>query len=63
MDDPDLKPLMFLAVERGLLMEELARAQGDESTRNEVFICGVFSLLDRMLGQTFRQLLGSLPVP
>ncbi|MBP7914870.1 MAG: HDOD domain-containing protein [Vitreoscilla sp.] len=62
-DDPDLKPLMFLAVRRGLLMEELARAQGDESTRNEVFICGVFSLLDRMLGQTFGQLLGSLPVP
>ncbi|MFZ5548134.1 MAG: EAL and HDOD domain-containing protein [Pseudomonadota bacterium] len=62
-DDPDLKPLMFLAVRRGLLMEELARTHGDETTRNEVFLCGVFSLLDRMLGQTFGQLLGSLPVP
>lgn len=62
-DDPDLKPLMFLAVRRGLLMEELARTHGDEATRNEVFLCGVFSLLDRMLGQTFAQLLGSLPVP
>lgn len=62
-DDPDLKPLMFLAVRRGLFMEELARAHGDETTRNEVFLCGVFSLLDRMLGQTFGQLLGSLPVP
>lgn len=62
-DDPDLKPMMFLAVRRGLFMEELARAHGDETTRNEVFLCGVFSLLDRMLGQTFDQLLGSLPVP
>jgi EAL and modified HD-GYP domain-containing signal transduction protein len=62
-DDPDLKPMMFLAVRRGLLMEELARHHADETTRNEVFLCGVFSLLDRMLGQTFEQLLGSLPVP
>ena len=62
-DDPDLKPMMFLAVRRGLLMEELARQHGDETTRNEVFLCGVFSLLDRMLGQTFGQLLGTLPVP
>jgi EAL and modified HD-GYP domain-containing signal transduction protein len=62
-DDPDLKPMMFLAVRRGLLMEELARQHGDEATRNEVFLCGVFSLLDRMLGQTFGQLLGTLPVP
>jgi EAL and modified HD-GYP domain-containing signal transduction protein len=62
-DDPDLKPMMFLAVRRGLFMEELARNHGDETTRNEVFLCGVFSLLDRMLGQTFGQLLGSLPVP
>ena len=62
-DDPDLKPLMFLAVRRGLFMEELARTHGDDTTRNEIFLCGVFSLLDRMLGQTFGQLLGSLPVP
>jgi len=62
-DDPDLKPLMFLAVRRGLLMEELARPGGDETLRNELFICGVFSLLDRMLAQPFPRLLGSIPVP
>ncbi|MDZ7813271.1 MAG: HDOD domain-containing protein [Ideonella sp.] len=62
-DDPELKPLMFLAVRRGLLMEELVRHQGDENLLNEVFICGVFSLLDRMLGQPFEMLLESLPVP
>lgn len=61
-DDPNLKPLMQLAVRRGLLMEELLRAQGDSSAAGEAFICGVFSLLDRMLGQPFDRLLGSLPV-
>jgi EAL and modified HD-GYP domain-containing signal transduction protein len=62
-DTPHVKPMMFLAVRRGLLMEELARQQGDEALRNEAFICGVFSLLDRMLGQPFSVLLASLPVP
>lgn len=60
----NLKPVMFAAVRRGLLMEELVRgAAGDEETRNEVFICGVFSLLDRMFKQPFDQLLSSIPVP
>jgi len=50
-------------VRRGLLMEELSRGVGDEEMRNEVFICGVFSLLDRMFQQPFSQLLESIPVP
>ena len=61
-DDPDLKPLMQLAVRRGLLMEEIARPGGDDALRNELFICGVFSTLDRMLGQPFEQLLKTIPV-
>ena len=59
----NLKPVMFAAVRRGLLMEELARGSGDEETRNEVFICGVFSLLDRMFQQPFEELLSTIPVP
>jgi EAL and modified HD-GYP domain-containing signal transduction protein len=62
----DMKPVMFAALRRGLLMEELVRASvgaSDEQMRSEAFICGVFSLLDRMLGQPFGELLGSVPVP
>jgi c-di-GMP phosphodiesterase len=62
----DMKPVMFAALRRGLLMEELVRASvgaSDEQMRSEAFICGVFSLLDRMLGEPFAQLLGSVPVP
>ena len=61
--DVNLKPVMFAAVRRGLLMEELVRGTGDEALRNEMFICGVFSLLDRMFQQPFAQLLESIPVP
>lgn len=64
--DRDMKPVMFAALRRGLLMEELARASAggnDEQMRNEAFICGVFSLLDRMMKQPFSDLLKSVPVP
>ncbi len=60
--DPDMRPVMFAAVRRGLLMEELMRGSGDEEMRNEVFICGVFSLLDRMFQQPLSELMGTLPV-
>ncbi len=61
--DPRQKPLMFCAVRRGLLMEELISSTADEEMRSEIFICGVFSLLDRMFQQPFDALLASLPVP
>jgi EAL and modified HD-GYP domain-containing signal transduction protein len=31
--------------------------------RNEMFICGVFSLLDRLMRQPFDELLKNVPVP
>ncbi|NKI93076.1 HDOD domain-containing protein [Rhizobacter sp. SG703] len=61
--DVNMKPVMFAAVRRGLLMEELVRSSGDEEMRNEMFICGVFSLLDRMFKQPFSDLMKTIPVP
>jgi EAL and modified HD-GYP domain-containing signal transduction protein len=60
--DVNMKPVMFAAVRRGLFMEELVRSAGDEQMGSELFICGVFSLLDIMMGQPFDQLLKSIPV-
>lgn len=57
------KPLMHAAVRRGLMMEELSRSQGDAEMRGEMFLCGVFSLLDQLLQQPFSELLGNVPVP
>ncbi len=61
--DVNLKPAMFAAVRRGLLMEELGRKSVEPEAHGEMFICGVFSLLDRLLKQPFDQLLANLPVP
>jgi c-di-GMP phosphodiesterase len=61
--DPNMKPVMYAAVRRGLLMEELARHSADADQRGEMFICGVFSLLDRLMGQPLSDLLRSIPVP
>ncbi len=60
--DPSMKPFTYAAVRRGLLMDALARANADDSQSGELFICGVFSLLDRMLQQPFDLLLKSIPV-
>lgn len=60
--DPGQKPLIYAAVRRGLLMEELGRDSGaDDERRSELFICGVFSLLDRLMHQPFAELLKNLP--
>ena len=61
--DPNMRPVMFAAVRRGLLMEELGKLGGDDEQRSELFICGVFSLLDRMFRQPFSELLKTIPVP
>ena len=60
--DAGMKPVIYAAVRRGLLMEELGRDSGaDDERRGELFICGVFSLLDRLMHQPFEQLLASIP--
>lgn len=57
-----LKPLVYAAVRRGLVMEELGRvSDADTERRGELFICGVFSLLDRLMGQPMAELLDSVP--
>jgi c-di-GMP phosphodiesterase len=61
--DVNQRPVMFAAVRRGLMMEELVAGSADEEMRSEMFICGVFSLLDRMFQESFAKLLGSIPVP
>ncbi len=60
---PGAKVTMHAAVRRGLFMEELARAHADPEMAGEMFICGVFSLLDRLLRQPVADLLESVPVP
>ncbi len=61
--DTTLRPVMHVAARRGLIMEELARSMGDDEMRGEMFICGVFSLLDKLMRQPFDELMKNVPVP
>ncbi|MDL5033624.1 HDOD domain-containing protein [Pelomonas sp. APW6] len=61
--DHTMRPIMYAALRRGLLMEELAKGMNESEMRDEMFICGLFSLLDHMLKQPFDKLLQSIPVP
>lgn len=61
--DHSMRPIMFGALRRGLLMEEFAHNMSEREQRDEMFICGLFSLLDHMLKQPFEKLLQSIPVP
>ncbi|MDN3919805.1 EAL and HDOD domain-containing protein [Roseateles violae] len=61
--DHAMRPVMFAALRRGILMEELAASMDDREMRDEMFVCGLFSLLDHMLKQPFAKLLQAIPVP
>ncbi|HEV6968171.1 MULTISPECIES: EAL and HDOD domain-containing protein [Roseateles] len=61
--DHSMRPIMYAAVRRGLLMEELAAGMQERELKDEMFICGLFSLLDHMLKAPFEKLLQSIPVP
>lgn len=61
--DANMRPVMFASVRRGIFMEQLVAHTGDDETRGEVFICGVFSLLDKLFQKPFAELLKTIPVP
>ncbi|PTT85133.1 histidine kinase [Pelomonas sp. HMWF004] len=61
--DHSMRPIMYGALRRGLLMEEFAHGMSEREQRDEMFICGLFSLLDHMLQQPFDKLLQAIPMP
>jgi len=57
-------PQIYTAVARGFLMENLGGAGGFKGRqRDECFIVGVFSLLDKITGRKAPQLFSDLPLP
>lgn len=62
-DDIALRPANFAALRRGLLMRMLATGTGQQERRNELFMCGVFSLLDRIYARPVGELVQRLSLP
>ena len=60
---PNLRPVMFASFRRGLLLERLIGQDQEESMRDELFILGVFSFLDKLFQDSLSELLGTLSVP
>lgn len=61
--DANLRPVMVASFRRGIFLEYLMGAEQDEQLRDEVFILGVLSLLDKLLKRPFEELLRNLHVP
>lgn len=62
-DEFALRPVNFAALRRGLLMRMLAAGTGQQECRGELFICGVFSMLDRIYTRPIGELLRQLALP
>ncbi|MFT4099889.1 MAG: HDOD domain-containing protein [Burkholderiaceae bacterium] len=61
--ESNLRPVMFASFRRGLFLEHLIAQDQDESVRDELFILGVFSFLDKLFSEPLETLLGQLSVP
>ncbi len=61
--DANAFPLMHASIRRGLFLEYVGGEEVDTETRDELFITGAFSLLDRIVGAPFEQLLQLIALP
>ncbi|MCD6681978.1 MAG: HDOD domain-containing protein [Burkholderiaceae bacterium] len=61
--DSNLRPVMVASFRRGVFLEYLLGTGQDEQLRDEVFILGVLSLLDKLLKRPFAELFRNLHVP
>lgn len=61
--DSNLRPVMVASFRRGVFLEHLLGTAQDEQLRDEVFILGVLSLLDKLLKRPFADLFDKLHVP
>lgn len=61
--DANMRPVMLASFRRGLLLEQLVGSHCEDSVRDEIFILGVFSLLDKLMKKPFEELFSTLAVP
>jgi hypothetical protein len=61
--DPNLDPIRWSMILRARIMERLADAGIEDDLRREVFLCGVLSQVDLLLGEPLGVALHRLPLP
>lgn len=61
-NEPDLDPVRMAMVMRARLMEHLLDTGDEDKLRREMFLCGVLSQVDGLLGEPLREALQRLPL-
>jgi len=61
--DPNLAPVRASMVIRARIMGWLCNAGAEDKLRHEVFLCGIFSQLDLLLGEPLGAAIHRLPLP
>lgn len=61
-ESPRARPLIDASIRRAHLMQEFAACLGISQGNGDMFVCGVFSLLDQILGKPMTELLATLPL-
>ncbi len=61
--DLNSRPMMYTSFRRGLLLEQLSAYQSSYAHTDDFFLLGVFSLIDKLFGESFATLFTSLRVP
>jgi EAL and modified HD-GYP domain-containing signal transduction protein len=61
--DSNTFPLMHASIRRGLFLEYLGAGEGEAELRDELFITGAFSMLDRITGAPFPHLFELIALP
>jgi hypothetical protein len=62
-NDPNLNPVRISMVLRARIMELLTDAGVEDNLRREVFLCGLFSQVDLLLGEPLGTAMAHLPLP
>ena len=62
-DDRNLQPVRTALVMRAHLMERLLEAGEEDNLRREVYLCGLLSQIDLLLGEPLATVLARLPLP
>jgi c-di-GMP phosphodiesterase len=61
--DPNMRAIASASFRRAMLLEQLVALPKGDPMRDEIFMIGVFSLLDKLFQTPFEQLFENLPVP
>ena len=61
--DPNMRAISSASFRRAMLLEQLVALPKGDAMRDEIFMIGVFSLLDKLFQTPFEQLFENLPVP